>query len=399
VSRLEKARSFESLIDSGFVPRTGATAPQFSEQIEQVLTGGITPDIFFQPIVDLRRGAVSGYEALARFPRELNLAPDIIFQRAGKLGMRMELEHLVCSLVLKNRSKLPEGCFLTMNLGPDFLLSDQWQQLLASESDLAGVVIEITEETSISNYDEIRERSGQIRSRGGLVAVDDAGSGYASLQHILELRPDFIKLNRNFVLDCHVDRAKSTMIEMMGAAADRLDAWVIAEGVETVQELEELVRIGVPLAQGYLLARPESEMHPLTEQVAAELHRASRMNRQKTLEPHITPCGMSVSIESASELLQKETEHSVAVVLDRRKRPVHMIERHPHLGIRMLENFTRTQISSPPRQVLYRALARAVEVRFDPLVVVNNEGECVGTVTIDRLMSSVLTLEAQRIGL
>ncbi len=398
MSAFEKPRSFEALIDSGFVPRRGTAAPQFSEHIEQVLTGSTIPDIYFQPIVDLRRGAVSGYEALARFPRELNLAPDVIFQRAGKIGMRMELEHLVCTLVLGKRTQLPDGCFLTLNLGPDFLLSDLWQELLASESDLAGVVIEITEETSISSYDEIRERSAQIRSRGGLVAVDDAGSGYASLQHILELRPDFIKLNRSFVRDCHVDRAKSTMIEMMGAAADRLDAWVIAEGVETAQELEELVRIGVPLAQGYLLARPESDMQPLTEHVANELHRASRMNRQKTLEPHVTPCGMSVSIEAASELLQHETEHSVVVVLDRLKRPVRMIERHPLLGIRMLENFMRAQISSAPRQVLYRALARPMETRFDPMVIVNNEGECVGIVTVDRLMSSLLTLETQRVG-
>lgn len=395
---MDRTASFETLLDSGFVPKAD-DGLQFAQDLERVLSGELMPDIYFQAIVDLRRGLVTGYEALARFPTELNTAPDVFFQRAAKLGRRMELEHMVCGQVLSHRRKLPVGCFLTMNLGPDYLLSDLWLQLLAGERDLAGVVIEITEETSISSYDAIRERSSQIRLMGGLVAVDDAGSGYASLQHILELRPDFIKLNRNFVKECHVDRAKSTMIEMMGAAADRLDAWVIAEGVEIVQELEEILRIGVPLAQGFLLARPEMQMLGVTEQVAEELIRYRRMNPQKTLEPHMTSCQICLSAQGAEDLLGLEQEQLIVVVVDRWKRPVQILERHPLLGVRWLETLTRAQISSSPREVLHRALARPGGLRFDPMVVVNNEGECVGMITMDRLMMSVLTIEKPQVGM
>lgn len=390
----DKTHPFEALLDSGFVPR-GDQATPFSDQLEQILSGQLQPAIVFQPIVDLRRGAVTGYEALSRFPRELNLAPDIIFQRAGRLGRRMELEHMVCALVLEQRAQLPEGCFLTMNLGPDYLLSPLWQQLVESQSDLGGLVIEITEETSISNYDEIRERSAQIRARGGLVAVDDAGSGYASLQHILELRPDFIKLNRNFVRDCHLDRAKSTMVEMMSAAADRLDAWVIAEGVETPQELDELIRIGVPLAQGYLLARPENAMLALSRKVAAELVNASTANQRATLAPHVVACGLSLSLDAAITHLNQQMEDHLVVVVDRYKRPVQVVERHPLLGIRILEHFTSTPATAAPRQVLYRALSRPADLRFDPLIVINNDSECIGSVSMDRLMTMAMSLETQ----
>ncbi len=83
-----------------------------------------------------------------------------------------------------------------------------------------------------------------------MAAVDDAGSGYSSLQHIMEMRPNFIKLDRNFITNCDSDPAKSVLIEMLGKAANRLDAWIIAEGIETKEELAELIRLGVPLVQG-----------------------------------------------------------------------------------------------------------------------------------------------------
>lgn len=362
-----------------------------------MLAGELVAEIYFQPIIDLRRGVVTGYEALSRFPKELRTTPEACFARATQLGRRLDLEHMLCGMVLSQRHNLPQGCFLTMNLGPDYLLSEKWQDLLGTERDLAGVVIEITEETSISSYDEIRERSAQIRAMGGLVAVDDAGSGYASLQHILELRPDFIKLNRHFVKDCHKDRAKSTMIEMMGAAADRLDAWIIAEGVETIPELEELIRIGVPLAQGYLLARPEMRMQGVNAQVAAELSRRSNASREKTLDLHMSPSAVCSSVQAAQELLCKNDELVAAVVIDRWKHPTEVLHRNPLLGLRILEGFTKIQVSCSPRQVLFRALTRDGKRRYDPMVVINNDGECEGVVEVDRLMSSVLSLEANAV--
>jgi EAL domain-containing protein (putative c-di-GMP-specific phosphodiesterase class I) len=392
---MNRTQFFETLLERRTPPDIGTEMHLFSHRLDRLLSGDLVPEIYFQPIIDLRRGAVTGYEALARFPEEMQLAPEACFQRATQLGRRIELEHMVCGIVLSKRADLPRGCFLTMNLGPDYLLSDLWQELLTTQADLSGVVIEITEETSISSYDEIRERSAQIRTMGGLVAVDDAGAGYASLQHILELRPDFIKLNRHFVRNCHQDRAKSTMIEMMGAAADRLDAWIIAEGVETVPELEELIRIGVPLAQGYLLARPNMRMQGVNAQVAEDLTRRAEIYRDQTVEPHLSPSAMCSSVRAGEELLKGNEVYTAAVVVDRWKHPLSVVQNHPQAGVRILESFTKTQVSSSPHQVLFRALARERAVRLDPVVVINNEGECVGVVEIDHLMSMVLSFDSR----
>jgi EAL domain-containing protein (putative c-di-GMP-specific phosphodiesterase class I) len=162
-----------------------------------------SPEFWFQPIADLRRGTVAGYEVLARFPVRSGLPPDLCFQQAAKLGRRLQLEDLCARSALESRPALFTNHFLTINVSPGYLLSECWQTLLRGAGDLAGVIFEITEEDSIADYATTRDRIEQIRTQGGMVAIDDAGAGYASLKHILELRPNFIKLDRMFIRNCH----------------------------------------------------------------------------------------------------------------------------------------------------------------------------------------------------
>jgi EAL domain-containing protein (putative c-di-GMP-specific phosphodiesterase class I) len=96
-----------------------------------------------------------------------------------------------------------------------------------------------------------------VRQAGGRVAVDDAGAGYASLRHILELRPDFVKLDRSLVAAVDRDPAIIAVVQMLGDFTSRLDSWLIAEGIERLEEMDVLASLGVPLGQGYLLGRPE----------------------------------------------------------------------------------------------------------------------------------------------
>jgi EAL domain-containing protein (putative c-di-GMP-specific phosphodiesterase class I) len=355
-------------------------------------------ELVFQPIVDLRQGLVTGYEALSRFPNEMGHSTEVVLQRAEVEGKRLELEYLLCAKALAARARLPQNCFLSVNVSPQYLLSEWWQRTIGLVDDLAGVVVEITEETSISNYGDVRDRETQIRSMGGLVAVDDAGAGYASMQHIIELRPDFIKLDRTFVHDCHLDPAKMTMVEMLGAAADKLDAWVIAEGVELVEELEELIRIDVPLAQGYLLGRPQSRMQGVSAKVSEQLQRRNTGNRISTMEPHMSVCAICTTAEMADNALKDYPDYTAAVIVDQWRRPVRILERHPLVGERLLDVFMRVQVASNPRQVLHRVIGREPEKRFDPVVVINNEGACVGVVEVHRLVSMVLALGEQKGG-
>ena len=362
----------------------------FAHWLEAVFVQQARAELVFQPIVDMRDAVVTGYEALARFPAEAGLAPNVWFEKAGLLGRRNELQKLMMRKALAASERLPKNCFLTVNAGPDYLVSAEWQDVLDEFPDLAGVVVEITEETLVGDYQALRERLTQIRAKGGKVAVDDAGVGYASLQHILEIRPDFIKIDRHFVQNCGLNRARSTMIEMVGAAADRLDASVIAEGVELLSELEELERLKVPLAQGYLLGKPAAEMLALDSFLRETILGRRPKGDRPTMAEHLCSCEDFWTREAAEAAMAANTNLREALVVDVWQRPLEMLHRHALVGVRWLSTFMRVQVGSHPAEVLDRALARDEALRFDPIVVIGANGETLGVVAVDRLIAGVL---------
>ena len=363
----------------------------FLFHLESILRGD-TPVLFhYQPIVDLSRGIVTGYEALVRFPPAMGPTPDVSFEIAGHLGRRLELETAVSAAALNNRELLPPNCFLSLNVSPPFLLSDQWQIVLASLSDLGGIVIEITEGESIENYEHIRRCLTQIRALGGNIAVDDAGAGYASLKHVVEMKPAFIKLDRMFITNCQAEPAKSALIEMIGRAANRLDAWIIAEGIETLGELNEILHLGVPLGQGFYLGRPNPVMRPMAKERAADiLSRNHAYQSGVGLQKHLEICATESNPETAQTLLSCNQSIEAVVVLDKWRRPVEIVERHPMAGIRRIFDILKIQLLSDPAEVLHRALTRPAITRFDPFAVIDNQGEFLGIVSIDRLMRALL---------
>ena len=362
----------------------------FGSTLLKVLRDEIPIAFHYQPIVDLRRGLVVGYEGLVRFGGGLSWSPDRWFSRAEQYGQRLALEHLVTRKVLQSRGHLPSNCFLSINTSPSFVLSAQWDEMLREIGSLGGVVVEITENEFVSDYKPLCAKLQSIRERGGCVAVDDAGSGYASLHHVMALKPEFVKLDRVFVTDCDTDRAKSALIEMVGKAAGRLDAWVIAEGVETAGELDELIRLNVPLAQGYYLCRPVPNMRALAEdKSSAIVQRVQILTPSNTVETVTECCPVCMSeADAAQVLLDHQQVHTVAVT-DLSGRPLYVVERHPLLGVRTLPALMRTQAGTSDVEVLERALTRLDGLRFDPLVAINEQGELVGLVRIDRLMKQI----------
>ena len=217
------------------------------DELELILLGSSAFCFHFQPIVDLQRGTAVGFEALARFSVSgLRIAPNLVFESAGAFGRRLDLEEKVLTAAIAAQTLLPPHTFLSVNVGPGFLLDDRFDRILDKAPSLRGVVFEITEDEVIADYSILLNKLALIRTRGGFVAVDDAGSGYSSLKHIMEIRPDFIKLDRSFVDGCNLDPAKAVLIDMIGKAANRLDAWIIAEGIENSEELDELIRLTVP---------------------------------------------------------------------------------------------------------------------------------------------------------
>lgn len=361
-----------------------------NEQIGRLLRGDMELTFHFQPIVALEQAEVVGYEALVRFPAAMGSAPDQIFAAAGELGRQVELERFVAERGLEFRDSLPRNCFLSINASPTFLFSAQWDTLLSRTGDLSSVVVEITEQNMVHDYPAMRSKVERIRAQGGHIAVDDTGSGYASLKHVMELRPQFIKLDRFFVSGCHTEGIKSVMIKMLGEAADRLDAWIIAEGIEVQPELTELLRLRVPLGQGYFLGRPAPRMGALLPATAEQLRDHGRALRNPSgLTALVERCVVAPSHSHATELLERDLSLSTVAVLDAYGRPVDLLERTA-TDLRTLTGLMRVQSASSAEQVLQRALVRPIGSQFDPLLVINERGGLEGIVRMERLIRAAV---------
>jgi EAL domain-containing protein (putative c-di-GMP-specific phosphodiesterase class I) len=363
---------------------------RFRTALDSVLNGETQAVLHYQPIVDLRRGRVVGYEALSRFPSPPPLSPEEWFRSAQVRGKRLQLEERMCRMALEGRDLLPPDTFLTINVSPLFLLSEEWDNLLTDVRDLSRIVLEVTEGERVLDYELFRSRLERVRNAGGHIAVDDTGSGYASLKHVMELRPQFVKLDRFFIGGCEADPAKSALISMIGEAADRMDAWMVAEGVETQPELFELIRHRVPLAQGYYLGRPSPNMLPLRKDTGTLIReRSEEMPYIPGLHPHLELVKVYADLESAAKGVM--SGNTTGVVVDSYGRPMHLVEMHPLAGCRTLHEPMRVQVSSTVSEVLRRALSRPASHRFDPLVAISEKGDFLGVVRVDHLTNAIIS--------
>jgi len=207
----------------------------------------------FQPIVDMTSGAVLGYEALTRFLD--GTPPDRAFQDAATAGVGLELEAATIESSLEASAVLPPGRFLDINVSPDLVMAGEpLGTLLAGTS--IDVILEITEHVSVRDYGELREAIVTL-GKDVRFSVDDAGAGFASMRHILELAPTQVKLDRALVAKIDADPARQALVTGLVHFAQAIDVMLIAEGVETEKERATLVGLGVNVGQGFLFGRPE----------------------------------------------------------------------------------------------------------------------------------------------
>lgn len=213
----------------------------------------------FQPILSVSGRGVAGYEALARFAVSPEEPPTVWFARATMAGLGAELQALAITRAraAAAAARMPAGSFLAVNVSPGLLAADVVAKALAG--DLHGVVIEITEEEAVADadYHSLRAAMAGYRARGAQFSIDDAGAGYASMRHVTELRPDFVKLDARLITGLRDDTGRQALVRAMQAFTAEIGAMLIAEGVETIDELALLAATGLPLlAQGYAVARP-----------------------------------------------------------------------------------------------------------------------------------------------
>jgi EAL domain-containing protein (putative c-di-GMP-specific phosphodiesterase class I) len=227
---------------------------EIRRRIEEILEGeGLTS--VYQPLVDLETGKAVGFECLSRFPAVPQQGPEAWFAEAASAGLGIDLELRAVERAFKAFDVLPEHVYLAANVSPNAILSGKLAMLLGNHP-LARVVLELTEHETITEYEKIAETLRPLRAGGVRIAVDDAGAGYASFRHILRLQPDYIKLDRSLISNIQTDPALRALATAFVRFASETRSKIVAEGVETREELEALRELGVKKAQGYYFSKP-----------------------------------------------------------------------------------------------------------------------------------------------
>jgi EAL domain-containing protein (putative c-di-GMP-specific phosphodiesterase class I)/FixJ family two-component response regulator len=224
------------------------------ERIQQAIHGDVL-DTVFQPIVDLADGRVLGVEALTRFMSRPRRSPETWFAEAASHGLLAQLELAAAARALDHVERVPESVYVSVNVSAETVCTPRLGQLLRAVP-AHRVVLELTERSPILDHDEASGCIRDLRALGLRLAVDDVGSGFSDLGHVVELSPDLLKFDRSLVSDVDSDDAKSALIARLTSFADERGMEVVAEGIETEAELGTLRALGVGAGQGFLLGRP-----------------------------------------------------------------------------------------------------------------------------------------------
>ena len=251
-------RAMSAAIDFADIA-SGLLGPGLDERTRQVTQRAIIDRIVrtnafhpvFEPIVRLTDGEVMGYEALTRF--DDGTGPEDRFLEAAAVNRRHDLERATLLAAIDASSELPVDAFLSLNVSPELVLERQCLQDLLPRL-ARPTVLELTEHDRIDDYGALRAALADL---GGTIelSIDDAGSGFASLQHVLALEPSFVKLDKSWVIGIHEDPTRQALIAGLSHFATQTGCHLIAEGIETARDLEVLRELGVELGQGYLFGR------------------------------------------------------------------------------------------------------------------------------------------------
>jgi EAL domain-containing protein (putative c-di-GMP-specific phosphodiesterase class I) len=307
--------------------------------------------LVYEPIADLARGTICGYEALERFPDAIT--PEAWRVEALRRGLEPDFDAFVVASVLHARESLPDGCFLAFNVRPATLLREAVRRVLTRTPQLERLVIELV--PRVARRDEARLVAcvEELRAAGARFAVDHVGGEDGVLRHAALVRPELAKLEDTLVADLDGTPAKRALLFEIERLAGRFGTLLIAKGVTRAEELDALMRLRVPLAQGPLIGVRAKTLTP----VAFALSRYVRERGAAMLEPG-----------------------SLASLVERTPAPA----RRPPAPAS--ETFRVTDGLAAAAQ---RALLRPPERRFDPLVCRDANGDHAGVVPFERLVEAL----------
>lgn len=229
------------------------TLRQARKRVEAMLDGHAVT-MFQQPIHDLNSGKPVGVECLARFPDLTKRGPQSWFDDAEKTGLGNELEMTAVRCALETVGTVPDGIYAAINASPATILSGELRKVL-EESGAKNLVIEVTEHQAVECFDALAREIEAIKPFAR-IAIDDVGTGYSGLRHLIELKPDILKMDMLLTRECDKDPARRAIASAMVQFSREIGAKLVAEGIETEEERSVMQDLGVDYGQGYLFARP-----------------------------------------------------------------------------------------------------------------------------------------------
>ncbi|MDO8185922.1 EAL domain-containing protein [Conexibacter sp. JD483] len=346
----------------------------------------------YEPVADLARGVICGFEARARFPAAMSR--DRWRREALERGLEPDFDAFVVGSVLAARESLPADCFLGFDIDPRTLVREAVQRVLAEAGRLDRLVIELTALGSAVEEPQLEEAARRLRDAGATIAVDGVGGGTATLRQIAIVRPEFVKLDPALVRGIHRDDAKLVIVDTIGHLASQLDAWIVAQGVSQVEELDALIALRAPLAQGPLIGVSTKTLTRIGFALSAYVRdrgaAATTPSALVALLERVAPLERDAGADERADRFSADAGLQHLPVVDARRRPVGMLGRAAALrGEDPLGDVLVVAPSGRIPELAQRAMLRPPEARFHPIVCCDVQGRYLGLVRVERLVAAL----------
>lgn len=379
----------------------------------------------FQPIICLKDSSIIGYEALSRGPEGSALHfPDKLFQAAKEHNLTWELDHLCRIKALEKANSLRKDKYLFINVDPKIIndkkFSEGFTKEFLSEQNLSpeNIIFEITEKTAIEDYNSFKKILSHYINQGYKIAIDDTGAGYSGLKTLCETRPHFIKIDMDLVQNINNDTFKQAILKTFVSLSEITGMKLIAEGIETEEELITLINIGVYAGQGYFIQRPSSTFLSVTEKIKNLIYYQNKHLNDKLIfsQNHIgeiAKCDTSTNYSSLCNEIKHYFDNNqnnvTGICVVKNNVPIGLIMKH-YLNSMLatqygLAIFSKRQVSlvmdnsplvvdyfTPVSSVSKSAMSRPMEKLYDYIIVTKNS-EYYGIVTVQRLLEHTTMLE------
>lgn len=380
----------------------------------------------FQPIISLQTGQIYGYEALTRGPINTVLHnPENLFDYALKTGKLWELENVCRANALKCAHELQAEGKLFLNVNPNVMNDPKFKQGFTKEflshfqMDSDSIVFEITEREAINNLKDFINTIDHYKRQYYQIAIDDVGSGYSGLNIITDVRPHFIKLDMKLTRNINKDRTKQLLVRSLCEFANYSQIHIIAEGIETMEELHTLIAMGVHFGQGYYIQKPNSKLFPVRSELISIIKKENNRKNSiisnrltdTSIEHIATPLHMISSdmpISKVSKLMEsndslpgfciKENKKLIGVIT---RNKLHLKFSGPYgyslynkkpVSAIMSRQFMKVDASTPIDVVAKIAMKRDPLHLYD-FITITKEDNYFGIVTVKDLLEKSMQLE------